>query len=273
MKMGERKWDEEVLRDIFNDRDKNLISKIALPRREMADSWYWIFEEKGEFSVKSCYRYLRGERSIETTSFWQKLWSLKLPSKVVHFVWRACRFCLPTAVDLRNKRVDIATACSWCHAYEENGIHVLFECSFARAVWDAVGLERLIQYTPTKNVLDVFIKIFDQCTRDQAAIVALLCWNIWNRRNKWIWDHINMSVYGTKAATLRFVDDWKNAQREETKQKRGQSIGSKVWKKPDMGWVKINTDAAVTPGMHRIGTSAVIRDADGRFLHARCMEI
>lgn len=47
MQVGVRKWDEEVLRDIRNDRDRLLISKIALPRREMEDSWYWIFDEKG----------------------------------------------------------------------------------------------------------------------------------------------------------------------------------------------------------------------------------
>ena len=37
--------------------------------------------------------------------------------------------------------------------------------------------------------------------------------------------------------------------------------------------MKINTDAAVCPGSPGIGTGAVIRDEDGRFLHARCMEI
>ena len=41
----------------------------------------------------------------------------------------------------------------------------------------------------------------------------------------------------------------------------------------NQGWVKINTDAAVIPGTHQIGTGTVIRDEDGRFLHARCMDI
>lgn len=46
-----------------------------------------------------------------------------------------------------------------------------------------------------------------------------------------------------------------------------------MWQKPDVGWVKVNSDAAVIPATCHIGTSAVIRDEDGRFLHARCMDI
>lgn len=82
-----------------------------------------------------------------------------------------------------------------------------------------------------------------------------------------------MSVYGTKATTTKLLEDWKNAQQEESKQRRGQSMGSKVWQKPIMGWVKINTDVALVLGTPQIKTGAVIRDEDGRFLHARCMDI
>ncbi|XP_074323062.1 uncharacterized protein LOC141660006 [Apium graveolens] len=144
-------------------------------------------------------------------SFWRKLWSLKLPGKIVHFIWRACRLYSPTAVDLKSKHVTIESSCSWCHNYEENGIHVLFDCVFAKSGWEAVSLSNLIQYGPNDNMFDVFVIIFAQCTRDQAAAVTLFCWNIWNRRNKWIWENINMSVYGTKAASTKLLEDWKSA--------------------------------------------------------------
>lgn len=144
----------------------------------MEDSWYWIFDEKGEFKVKSCYNQLRGERNMVNANFWRKLWSLKLPGKIIHFIWRACRMCLPTAVDLKSKHASIESSCSWCHNYEENGIHVLFDCVFVKSVWDTVGLSNLIQYGSNDNVFDVFVRIFVQCTRDQAVAVALFCWNI-----------------------------------------------------------------------------------------------
>ena len=73
---------------------------------------------------------------------------------------------------------------------------------------------------------------------------------IYERRNKWVCEHVNMSVYGTKAAATKLLEDWRSAQQEEAKQSRGQSIGSRVWQKPTMRWVKVNTDAAVIPGAY-----------------------
>ncbi|WOH11480.1 hypothetical protein DCAR_0830967 [Daucus carota subsp. sativus] len=76
---GQKKWDIEVLNDICNERDKNLIQQIHVPCRKIRDSWYWLLDDKGEFSVKSCYRQLRGERESQDRGFWKKLWSLNLP--------------------------------------------------------------------------------------------------------------------------------------------------------------------------------------------------
>lgn len=137
-----------------------------MPRKDIEDSWYWIFVENGEFTVKSCYSQLLGERRLTNASFWMKFWSLKLPSKIVHFVWRACRSCLPTAFDLKRKHVNINAGCPWCHNYEENGIHVVFDEMFAISFWVAVGPSSLIQYIPNDNVFDGFVRIFEHCTRD-----------------------------------------------------------------------------------------------------------
>ena len=52
------KWDEDVLNDIFNARDKNLILQIPLSRFIKPDSWYWIWERRGCYTVKSGYRFL-----------------------------------------------------------------------------------------------------------------------------------------------------------------------------------------------------------------------
>lgn len=56
MKMDERKWELDILHDSFQDRDTELIKQIPLSINETADSWYWILDEKGDFTVKSGYR-------------------------------------------------------------------------------------------------------------------------------------------------------------------------------------------------------------------------
>lgn len=58
MQVEQRVWDEEVLQDIFNKRDRLLIQQISLPMQEREDAWFWLFNDKGEFIVKSGYRKL-----------------------------------------------------------------------------------------------------------------------------------------------------------------------------------------------------------------------
>ncbi|XP_074352643.1 uncharacterized protein LOC141691787 [Apium graveolens] len=138
----ENKWDEDILNDICNDRDAKLIKRIPLPAFDKKDSRFWLFDDKGVFTVKSCYRKLLGEHNTSQGIFWRKLWAIKLPKKVVNFMWRACNSCLPTAVALVTKRVQIDVKCPQCRTGNKDAIHVLFTCSFARYkwVWDKINM-------------------------------------------------------------------------------------------------------------------------------------
>ncbi|XP_074346272.1 uncharacterized protein LOC141685047 [Apium graveolens] len=132
MEDHQRKWDVDILNDLFNSRDVQLIKNISLPTRDRKDSWLWFFDAKGEFTVKSCYRQLVGESNTSDAGFWKKLWNLDLPGKVHFFLWRTSRLCLPTGWALLNKRVNIDGKCPWCRIEEEDEKHVLFECQFVK---------------------------------------------------------------------------------------------------------------------------------------------
>lgn len=103
MEENGRGWDDEILRDICNDRDRKLIETIPIPIRSREDSWFWLMEDKDDFTVRSCYRKLQGDIHCPDAIFWKRIWSLKLPSKILNFVWRTCRNCLPTAGALITK--------------------------------------------------------------------------------------------------------------------------------------------------------------------------
>lgn len=51
MHIKRNEWDEEVLLDICNERDRDLIRKIPLSLRGRKDSWVWLFDDKGCFTV------------------------------------------------------------------------------------------------------------------------------------------------------------------------------------------------------------------------------
>lgn len=135
-----RKWDDDILRDIFNDRDRQLIKMIPVSSRREHESWFWLHDDKGCFTVKSYYRLLQGKADATYSQFWKKLWSLKLPGKILNLVWRVCNLCVPTLTRLSSRRIQLDTVCQWCRAQHETNTHVFFGCSIATAVWADVGL-------------------------------------------------------------------------------------------------------------------------------------
>lgn len=101
-----KSWDMDLVDDIFNDRDAELIKRVPIPMCERNDSWFWLLDDKGVFTVKSSYRWLKGECASTYSSFWNKLWELKLPGKISQFLWRVWIGCLPTAGALSSKQIE-----------------------------------------------------------------------------------------------------------------------------------------------------------------------
>lgn len=58
MCLEKREWDIEVLCDICNERDVELLKRVPVPMNERMDSWFWLLEDSGKFTVRSCYRVL-----------------------------------------------------------------------------------------------------------------------------------------------------------------------------------------------------------------------
>ncbi|KAL8158304.1 hypothetical protein AgCh_002850 [Apium graveolens] len=147
---------------------------------------------------------------------------------------------------LATKRVSADKVCPWCLQMEETDIHVLFDCSFAR--------------------------VFESLSLKKCALFGLACWSIWKRRNDWVWSKVKVSVQGVKAGAMIMLQDWKNAKKNEVQnsQERTQVPGSgRKWCCPAVGWVKVNTDAAVFEDMRCVGLGCVARGDTGEFLMAR----
>lgn len=83
---GERIWDAELLDDLFDARTSNLIKCVPLSTHVGGDSWFWLLDDKGELTVRSCYMRLQGECVATQSQLWRKIWSMKLPSKVTNLL-------------------------------------------------------------------------------------------------------------------------------------------------------------------------------------------
>ena len=76
--------------------------------------------------------------AIADGKLWKVVWPPNAPPKVRTFLWWACSNILPTRDNLHTKRVHVASTCSVCNQQAEIGVHILWECPFARNVWALV---------------------------------------------------------------------------------------------------------------------------------------
>ncbi|XP_074377883.1 uncharacterized protein LOC141719404 [Apium graveolens] len=152
------------------------------------------------------------------------------------------------------KRVQIDVRCPWCLTVAEDSTHVLFDCSFGRSVWASLGVNEVSSGGYSGSAFEIFRQIATVCDRDKLALVVTVCWNLWNRRNRWVWDKVNVSAFGVTTTTLNMLQEWKRSRVERTS-------------------MEVNVDAAVFTETDCVGIGSVISDENGGFLRARTQKI
>lgn len=55
---GKIEWDIDLIKDIFLERDANLILSVPLGTTE-ADVWFWKWDKLGHYTVKSAYEAIK----------------------------------------------------------------------------------------------------------------------------------------------------------------------------------------------------------------------
>lgn len=65
-------WNADLIASLFNHTDRDLILSIPLPETPSNDKIIWLHEEKGNYSVWSCYKLLRGILHQDQVPFWTR---------------------------------------------------------------------------------------------------------------------------------------------------------------------------------------------------------
>jgi len=82
---------------------------------------------------------------------WKKLWRLKCPGKIRHFLWRFAHNSLALRWNLERRRMDVDTKCVLCNRQTEDGGHLFFKCKDARKVWEILRLEEHMDVLATSS--------------------------------------------------------------------------------------------------------------------------
>lgn len=134
--------------------------------------------------------------------------------------------------------MDVQINCAWCQVNDENDMHVLFMCVFAKEVWTQIGIAGVVQPLPSDIVLTLRKRVFQNGSKERNSLVSMICWNLWHRRNNWVWNHISGSSFGLQSRARNMLQEWTRAQEERIKQMGAQHGINRSWERPPEGWIK-----------------------------------
>ncbi|XP_019186508.1 PREDICTED: uncharacterized protein LOC109181212 [Ipomoea nil] len=142
-------WDPSILTDLFQPNDVAEIMKIPISP-EYDNTWYWHGDPRGEYSVKSGYKQVM-ENYQQT-----------------------------------NERVDVDPRCAMCGLSQEDTMHALVLCDFARNIWNKSNL------TILNIVTNIFYVWFDELLNvldsDGIFYAVAILYNVWRARNRAVWE-------------------------------------------------------------------------------------
>ncbi|XP_074302520.1 uncharacterized protein LOC141634127 [Silene latifolia] len=204
------------------------------------DLLYWRPSRNGEYTVRSGY-WLgmslvgSGEEQADNGTgegWWKVVWGLRVPPKLIHFVWRACTGMLAVKSNLLRHHCCGNAVCDLCWVEEETEIHALLQCPWTRSFWGANEFDELI----------VNARIFEKEDRVCPEVVVM-------GFTRLVSDYQGYVEAGLMTATDRV----------------GEGIGGDVWTPPENGVIKINSDAAII-GDAEVGLGVVGRDSNGEMV-------
>lgn len=202
-------WDEGKVRSSFSHVDAEaMTNRIA-----------WVHSSNGQYSVKSGYQFwLSNQTSItdvQQSDGWGRLWRLCVPHKVRVLLWRICRNTVPVRNKLRGKGVHVPITCMMCTRDIEHLLHLFFDCTFASACWQHMGISydmREVESAPEWLLNKLSIE-----STDTLVKIATVLWGVWWARNKKVWEGQSMSPNIAMSWSSSQIADWRNVQNKRTR--------------------------------------------------------
>ncbi|KAK8521567.1 hypothetical protein V6N12_031461 [Hibiscus sabdariffa] len=248
-------WNFPLLAAIFPTSMVPHFSNIRCPQPgDIADFCCWRWDR--QFSVGSAYGMLMANRWNPPHPYWMKVWKLAVPQRLRLFLWLALNQKLMTNAERSRRGISPSPCCHLCGVMIESVIHVLRDCSPARAIWDSI-----LSPAQTSNFFSSGVAkwLLDNISVASFSLSGTLPWNllfsscvwqIWKSRN----DRVFASLNHDPSITLSRCISWAMSYNNLYHSARASDVSLQSscqflqWQSPPVGWVCLHVDGAINTG-------------------------
>jgi hypothetical protein len=156
------------------------------------------------------------------------------------------------------------------HEENETEKHILWDCEYAKEVWQGSLLSALCQRPRLGSLSDLVELVLSELPAPDTELFFTIAWNIWGNRNAgWLnQPQVEASILGSQA--LSYVEEYMEANKKQTS---SFSTSIKTWTPPLEPSYKTNVAWKFFKSRCSYGVGSLIRDHNGALLAAYAEEL
>ncbi|KAF7808425.1 reverse transcriptase [Senna tora] len=154
-------WNTSLLNIVYDSNTAAIIASIPLSVTGVRDKLVWTGASSGNYRVKDAYKCIvttipshsppisPDTHGMHTFPIWKAIWKLRLPFRIIMFLWRMLNNNLPACSVLIKHHMVLDDVCLACGEKGESLNHIFLQCPFAKVVWFGT---HLCYRTPTTDI-------------------------------------------------------------------------------------------------------------------------
>ncbi|CAN1127408.1 Putative ribonuclease H protein At1g65750 [Linum perenne] len=198
------------------------------------DVWVWGASSDGKFSIKSAYNLIHNQPESLAPDFWSSVWCWRGPNRIKFFLWLVIHGRLLTNVARQKRKMTDNASCP----------------------------------------LSAWLK--HHLCSDRSISFGVVCWYLWKARNERVFTPVHQPAQNVAFRAMSWSKTIIEAMSRDISCLGSQGTKEVVniaWDPGPIGWVTVNTDGSVNPQTRKAAAGGLLRDVDGRCLHAFTMNL
>ncbi|GMJ04337.1 hypothetical protein HRI_004102900 [Hibiscus trionum] len=259
-------WDTDLIMANFTSDDSEIILSIRLSTTTSSNALAWIGEHTGTYSVRSGNKILNQSQSVTTYTgqVFSNIWKIQCPTKIRINLWKFVLNYIPCMHNLSMRNISSHGMCPRCHNQPETTMHIVWQCSYIRQIWDSLHITWPLELENT-TCWEWMEWHFANNTKENHMLIAVTIWAIWFSRNKLLHEGTQQS----QSTFLTFIRNYiTELQQLSIRLHHPHTHDLECWQAPQNPEVKVNIDASFSLQQQKSWSGIIIRDAEGLILRA-----